>query len=162
MLALEDGRTGVVGRIHHAMADGVTAIRIAAGLLWDLPEKRTAARPPRGARAGGSARPSRLQRPPSTRRCRRSASPGSREPFAASRPGADTPLDQHIGSEREIAWTVVPLAAPQADRPSGGRGITINDVVLAVVAGGLRRVAPRRGLAARQPPRPGPGLPSPP
>jgi WS/DGAT/MGAT family acyltransferase len=55
------------------------------------------------------------------------------------RPGADTPLDKHIGSEREIAWTVVPLARLKRIGKAAGDGFTVNDVVLAVVAGGLRR-----------------------
>ena len=112
MLALEDGRTGIVGRIHHAMADGVTAIRIAAACSGTY-LRRDGRAPSEGAPETEARRPSRLQRPPSTRRRRSTASAfwsGSREPFAASFPGADTPLDQHIGSEREIAWTMVPLA----------------------------------------------------
>jgi diacylglycerol O-acyltransferase len=35
-LPLTGHRMAIVGRIHHAMADGVSAIKLAAGLLWDL------------------------------------------------------------------------------------------------------------------------------
>src|SRR6266545_7967863 len=35
-LPLTGHRVAIVGRIHHAMADGVSAIKLAAGLLWDL------------------------------------------------------------------------------------------------------------------------------
>src|SRR3954447_25972362 len=35
VLPLTGGRAAIVGRIHHAMADGVSAIKLTAGLLWD-------------------------------------------------------------------------------------------------------------------------------
>ncbi|HEX3561588.1 MAG TPA: wax ester/triacylglycerol synthase domain-containing protein, partial [Solirubrobacterales bacterium] len=35
-LPLTGHRMAIVGRIHHSMADGVSAIKLAAGLLWDL------------------------------------------------------------------------------------------------------------------------------
>jgi diacylglycerol O-acyltransferase / wax synthase len=144
LVPLEDGRTGIVGRIHHALADGVTAIRIAAGLLWDLPESDGAAR--RGRAAEASASPS---APTGAAADQAKAGAEHRErpllvrlPGALRRelrPGADTPLDKHIGSEREIAWTVVPLARLKRIGKAAGQGFTVNDVVLAVVAGGLRR-----------------------
>ena len=145
VLALEDGRTGIVGRIHHAMADGVTAIRIAAGLLWDLPEKEDGGGPserapkteaPRAEQAAAASEHAQL--PPEHReRPLLVRLPGALR--RELRPGADTPLDQHIGSEREIAWTVVPLARLKRIGRAAGEGITVNDVVLAVIAGGLRQ-----------------------
>ncbi len=48
-------------------------------------------------------------------------------------------LDQHIGSEREIAWVAFPLERLKEVGHRTGEGITVNDVVLAAVAGGLRR-----------------------
>ncbi len=148
LLALEGGRTGIVGRIHHAMADGVTAIRIAAGLLWDLPAERSPGRPPPERRAKPEA--TYVGRPPVTAPDGepKDLPPEHHEPpllvrlpgalRRELRPGADTPLDQHIGSEREIAWTVVPLARLKRIGRAAGDGFTVNDVVLAVVAGGLR------------------------
>src|SRR4051794_4845911 len=35
-LPLTGNRFAIVGRIHHAMADGVSGIKLVAGLLWDL------------------------------------------------------------------------------------------------------------------------------
>jgi diacylglycerol O-acyltransferase / wax synthase len=146
LLPLEGGRTGIVGRIHHAMADGVTAIRIAAGMLWD---ERSPGRPPSERRAKPEA--TNAGRPPVTATDGEAGSPASEHrerpllvklPGALRRelrPGADTPLDRHIGSEREIAWTVVPLARLKRIGKAAGEGFTVNDVVLAVVAGGLRR-----------------------
>lgn len=141
LIPLESGRTGMVGRIHHAMADGVSAIRIAGELLFD-PAKRPQARST------------------SERSAKREATNEGRAPAAASdgeagprsvarrlpgtlrrelRPGADTVLDQHIGSEREIAWVAFPLERLKEVGHRAGEGITVNDVVLAAVAGGLRR-----------------------
>jgi hypothetical protein len=34
-LPLTGDRTGLIGRIHHAMADGISALRMVSGLLWD-------------------------------------------------------------------------------------------------------------------------------
>jgi diacylglycerol O-acyltransferase len=144
LVALEGGRTGIVGRIHHAMADGVTAIRIAAGLLWDLPaeddggersEHLPKAKAPQAEQAAAAEHapllPEHRERPLLVRL------PGTLR--RELRPGADTPLDKHIGSEREIAWTVVPLARLKQIGRAAGEGFTVNDVVLAVVAGGLRQ-----------------------
>ena len=35
VLPVTGGRAAIIGRIHHAMADGVSAIKLTAGLLWD-------------------------------------------------------------------------------------------------------------------------------
>ena len=131
---LAAGRLALVARIHHALADGVTAIRTLAGLLWDEPEAgaserhhehhergpaKTAAPAPEAERRE---RPLLVRLPRALRR--------------ELRPGADTPLDRHIGSEREVAWTALPLARVKAIGHAGGG--TVNDAVLAVVAGALR------------------------
>jgi diacylglycerol O-acyltransferase / wax synthase len=149
LMALEGGRTGIVGRIHHAMADGVTAIRIAAGLLWDEARHDADSRlrhqsRPRAAAPNKSLRAS----PYAPKESGLGAAEHRERPLLVRlpgtlrrelRPGADTPLDKHIGSEREIAWTVVPLARLKRIGQAAGEGFTVNDVVLAVVAGGLRQ-----------------------
>jgi hypothetical protein len=53
-------------------------------------------------------------------------------------PGADSVLDRHIGPEREVARAGVPLKRLKAIGHAAGDGVTVNDVVLAAVAGGLR------------------------
>jgi diacylglycerol O-acyltransferase len=134
-LPLTGGRLGLVGRIHHAMADGVSAIHLASGLLWDdenvqaptpgaggPKEKRTASTPS-AAPASGETRI--LVRLPSAL-------------WRELRPGADSILDQHIGSDREVAWTAFPLERLKRIGHEAGDGVTVNDVVLAIVAGGLR------------------------
>jgi diacylglycerol O-acyltransferase len=146
-LPLTGGRVGLVGRIHHAMADGVSAIRLVAGLLWDehegspkpvahvghteAPVPAPSATP--GATAGGDAREARLM---------------IRLPAALwreLRPGRDTRLDQHIGPGREVAWNTFPIERLKRIEHGAAERVTLNDVVLAVVAGGLRRWLPHVG-----------------
>ena len=76
------------------------------------------------------------------------------------RPGRDTKLDQHIGPAREVAWTSFPLERLKRIEHGAGEGTTVNDVVLAVVAGALRRWLPRGWWDRRRPPGPVPGLPA--
>jgi WS/DGAT/MGAT family acyltransferase len=150
LVPLEGGRTGMVGRIHHAMADGVSAIRTAAGLLFDTDQQSQArstlertARPEgvRG-RASGATREKEGRAQPAAPEAEAKNRPLlSRLPGALRRelrPGRDTVLDQHIGPDREIAWIVVPLDRLKAIGHRAGDHITVNDVVLAVVTGGLR------------------------
>jgi diacylglycerol O-acyltransferase / wax synthase len=65
------------------------------------------------------------------------------------RPGRDTKLDQHIGPAREVAWTSFPLERLKRIEHGAPERVTVNDVVLAVVAGALRRWLPRAGGIAK-------------
>ncbi len=145
-LPLTGHRVAIVGRIHHAMADGVGAIKLAAGLLWDLdvqtPTPHAGARPPAKAGsapakpAAGAAEERILVRLPSAL-------------WRELRPGRDTTLDQHIGPGREVAWSTFPLERLKRIGHSAPEGATVNDVVLAVVAGALRRWLPTAGGKAQ-------------
>jgi WS/DGAT/MGAT family acyltransferase len=135
VLPLTGDRVAIVGRIHHAMADGVSAIRLAAGLLWD-----------EDGAPGGSTAPASSPAPAATGES--APRPGAGETrilvrlpavlWRELRPGSDSQLDQHIGPAREVAWTAFPLERLKRIEAAAGNGITVNDVVLAVVAGGLR------------------------
>lgn len=130
---LEDGETALIGRIHHAMADGVSAIRVAGELLWDpVSDQPAQPGPAPSVKPIGEAK-SAAERP----------SPKLREIGGALkrelRPGAHTALDRHIGPDREVAWSAYPLSRLKAIGKDAGDGVTVNDVVLATVAGGLRR-----------------------
>ena len=138
---LERERRGIVGRIHHAVADGVTAIRTISALLWDEAADggvagvagpgRSASRAGHGGDRGGRTRPEAEQRG----RSLLLRLPGALR--RELRPGRDTPLDRHIGPGREVAWTAFEL--DRLKRIGHGAGGTVNDAVLAVVAGGLHR-----------------------
>ena len=133
-LPLTGERVALVARIHHAMADGVSAIRLIAGLLWEKDDQPSPASPARPAQAPATeAREARVLvgLPAALRR--------------ELRRGRDTKLDQHIGPAREVAWTSFPLERLKRIEHGAAERVTVNDVVLAVVAGGLRRWLPQVG-----------------
>jgi diacylglycerol O-acyltransferase / wax synthase len=148
-LPLTGERMALVGRIHHAMADGVSAIRLIAGLLWDPDDGPAAAKSHASEKAPVAVSPAGPSRPaPSTAAEAREARILVRLPatlWRELRPGRDTKLDQHIGPAREVAWTSFPLERLKRIEHGAGEGTTVNDVVLAVVAGGLRRWLPQAG-----------------
>ena len=147
-LPLTGDRTALVGRIHHAMADGVSAIHLVSGLLWDehtdsvqpqpiahaAPRSEPAAKP--RAQGNGARETGILIRLPSAL-------------WRELRPGRDTKLDQHIGPGREVAWTSFPLERLKRIEKNATERVTLNDVILAVVAGGLRRWLPQVGGIAK-------------
>ena len=144
-LPLTGERVALVGRIHHAMADGVSAIRLIAGLLWD-PEGEAASPP--AARSPATAPSSEAPRKQPDAHDAREARIMVRLPAALRRElrrGRDTKLDQHIGPAREVAWTSFPLERLKRIEHGAPEHVTVNDVVLAVVAGGLRRWLPQVG-----------------
>jgi diacylglycerol O-acyltransferase / wax synthase len=136
-LPLTRGRTALVARIHHAMADGVSAIRLVSALLWDA----DGGPPPAPARAARAAPSAPGSDPGEARILVRLPAALWRE----LRPGRDTKLDQHIGPAREVAWSSFPLERFRRIEKGAAERVTVNDVVLAVVAGGLRRWLPTAG-----------------
>ena len=121
------GGSALVWRIHHALADGLTAMRMAGAALWDEdPAPNTPSG--RGAPAteeGQAPQHHRLD----------GLLAAARE---APQPWLRSPFDGHIDGRRAVAFTTAELrdlrqVATAAD------GATVNDAVLAVVAGGLRR-----------------------
>ncbi len=127
---LADGREAVVCRIHHAMADGISSVRFLREVLWDEVEAEPAAPP--GGRATGERAAER----------RHLAAELARMPGAVVRElghrASDTVLDRRIGAARELAFSAVPLAQLKAIGASLPGHVTVNDVFLAGVAGGLR------------------------
>jgi diacylglycerol O-acyltransferase len=146
VLPLTGNRAAIVGRIHHAMADGVSSIKLAAGLLWDLDAETP--RPQAATPAPGSVKaeaPKAAASAAEERILVRLPSALWRE----LRPGRDTTLDQHIGPAREVAWSSFPLERLKRIGHNAPEGATVNDVVLAVVAGALRRWLPQAGGVAQ-------------
>jgi diacylglycerol O-acyltransferase len=125
---LADGREAIVCRIHHAMADGISSVRFLREVLWDESEP---ARP--GAHAKASAAPERHRRVHELVRM-----PGAVARELGHR-ASDTVLDRRIGAARELAFSAVPLAQLKEIGASRPGHVTVNDVFLAGVAGGLRR-----------------------
>ena len=127
-----DGGSVLIWRIHHALADGTASMRIARLMLWDDATDR-AARPS----ASGA------EHPDHARRRAHLAGLIDRE-FAGSL--HRSPFDGSIGARRRIAIAEASLPdLHDAARDLGGA--TLNDAVLTVVAGAMRRWAERHGGA---------------
>jgi diacylglycerol O-acyltransferase / wax synthase len=109
-------------RVHHALADGATSMRFAREVLWDEPRSR--APHVRSGHPAGEAPPRRRL--------------GGFVERELSRSRARSPFDGRIGTRREIAFARVALE-PLHETAKAVCDATVNDAVLAVVAGALRR-----------------------
>ena len=112
----------LVWRIHHALADGTTAMRFAGEVLWD--------------EAASGERRVRVDHATDDARRRRHLAGFVQREFSRSRAGS--PFDAQIGRRRQVAFARVALE-PLHDSAKAMCGATVNDAVLAVVAGALRR-----------------------
>ncbi len=126
---MADGGEVIAARIHHAMADGISCLRLLSGLLWT--EDEGEGKPPgrRAAPAGPSPRRSRIAE---ARRL-----PGALGRELGAR-GSRSPFDQPIGAARALGFVTAPLADLRRIAAARPEHVTVNDVLLAVVAGGLR------------------------
>jgi diacylglycerol O-acyltransferase / wax synthase len=143
---LTQGGSALIWSFHHAVADGSTMMDVAMAALWDeAPSTGTPAAGPSAAgppAAGRSAAPAPAPAPAP----RPKPGPRAGRPLgglrAAARetphPWLRSPFDGNIDAQRSVALVSVPFdAMRQAARATGGA--TVNDAVLTVVAGGLRR-----------------------
>lgn len=134
---LTDGRWALVWKVHHCLADGVTAMRVGSRLIWTTDPVPAQRRPAAG---GGSA-----QRPgpggpiPARTRLRLALLAGYRGLFLREfrRVAALSPLAADVGAERDVAFTRCTLDELRALGKAIAPEVTINDVLLAVVAGAL-------------------------
>lgn len=156
---LEGGRFAVLARCHHCMVDGIAGVGVLRVLL--SPEARTSFRPAPRWRPRPAPAPARLATEAFARRVREplelagaarralanpsralrsawEATLGLGESLTALRSASPTPLNPvHIGPHRRIDWVRFDLGAVRnVRRRLGG---TLNDVVLATVAGALRQ-----------------------
>ncbi len=158
MPGLPGGRVAMFVKLHHAMADGMAAMAtIAAFLDADpgapappaSPWAATPAPPDRDLlidnvrrRARAAARAgSVLVRPRAALRRARRAWPAVRE-LIAEEPSTPTSLDQMVGPARRLA--VIRSGLGEVKAVAHAHGATVNDVLLAATAGGLRAVLRHR------------------
>lgn len=153
---LDGGDVAVVLRVHHVVADGLSLLRAAAALLDLEPDPPTepARRPWRPTPPPGPATlvvGGRLERERQRAGLAVAAARALLDPHRAagalrsalraavtSPPAAARPdLTGRVGRRRDVVWTSVPLG-PLQDL-AHHRGATLNDVVLTVVSGALRR-----------------------
>jgi len=137
---LDDGRQAIAARIHHAMADGIAGVRFLESVLFDSRPDSPAAEGPRP-----SLRPTTK---PLTREDELLRLPGAVMRELGHR-GSHSPFDQPITGARELAFTVAPLAEMKKIGGSRPSGATVNDVLLAIIAGGLREWLPSESSRAR-------------
>lgn len=160
---LEDGCVGLLVKIHHALVDGTRSARLYEVLFdlepdapferlgipevaaerippgWEMALRalpRLAGTPLRAARAGGHLAVSAL----GMARFRGSAQwPAATFPFQAPR----TSLNQSITPHRGFAFCSLPFSGVKAVRDAFS--VSVNDVVLGICAGALRRYLAGRG-----------------
>jgi diacylglycerol O-acyltransferase / wax synthase len=164
---LERNRFSLINKTHHALVDGISGVDIAT-VLFDLkpvpesiePESEWVPSPPPSsadlaARGVGelAETPFKLARRAmrATQHPRRAARKAIEAGEALAEvawnftdPAPDVPLNVEIGSHRRFAWTRAEL--DDYKRIKDTFGGTVNDVVLTVVGGALRRWLKRRGI----------------
>jgi diacylglycerol O-acyltransferase / wax synthase len=124
------GGSALIWRIHHALADGFASMQVARGALWDEEP------PPDGAESGSAKAPGSATRHQRIAHDRLAAlRVAMRE---APQPWLQSPFSGRIGADREVAFASVELQGLR-DAARLVDGATLNDAVLAVVAGGLHR-----------------------
>lgn len=165
---LADGRVGLLIKVHHCAVDGTSGAGIMVHLFDLVPETRPG-RPPRerptqplptdlglirDALQARARQPAELARLAGRtlrnafRLLERHTHPGVPStvlPLTAPR----TPFNAAIGPRRDTAFASVPLPGIKAIKDA--LGVTVNDVVLAVAAGALRRYLDGRGDLPSEP-----------
>jgi diacylglycerol O-acyltransferase / wax synthase len=148
---LAGGRTALVWRIHHAVADGMTSMRMARELLLEgTAEERPASRPGSGQRPPGrlphrmaSALRTAAHIPRTLRR-------------ELGRRAIPSPLDRPVGPRREVAFVDAELEELRRIGHAAPERATVNDVAMSAVGAGLRAWldqlgAPAEGLRVKVP-----------
>ena len=143
-----DGRGSVVVfAAHHCLLDGDGMLRVVRALLFDEVPGAGGERA-----APGSTAPWAAPGPSGAAEHRGMAGPEGRVTSMAAREllpaGSSSPLAGRIGARREVGLAAVPLDAVRRCAHAAD-GATVNDVLLAMVAGGLRRWLAERGAAPR-------------
>ena len=164
---LERGQFALLVKTHHCMADGISAFDLFAALMSPSPDDVADAPPPWRPRPTPSAarlvcdevvrtvtlpletarvligralrEPGRLWRGIVESVTAIGATVG-----AGALPPSETPLNQPIGPHRRFDWVDLSLADLKAVKQRAGG--TVNDIVLAVVAGAVRRFLAGRGV----------------
>jgi len=161
-------KVAMINKAHHCLTDGVGSVQLLSALMRPMPQQRRDVEEhhrwlPRPAPRKGDLFRSELTRritePLSVLSSATSAvmDPiGSVEKLRASilgvgealrpglRPASPTPLNTDIGPHRRFDWLTMDLSTVKAVKNQLGG--TVNDIVLAIVSGALRRFLRSRGL----------------
>jgi diacylglycerol O-acyltransferase len=143
---LAGGRSALLCKVHHAMIDGVSGAQVLEAMSDPVPRPAT-----NGVRAVGAtpvAEPTSLFATlrPSALLARARDVVGAAGTLASLvlEPASTLPFNAPITDARHIAWTSFALDEFLTLR--GAAGCKVNDVVLAVIAGALRRYLVARGV----------------
>ena len=166
---LDGGGTAILQLVHHCMIDGVAGAQLLEALLDAVPrvEERALPRPdppplPGPVRRMGTAVTEAMRRQltlaggvaalalrPAAARAQirrlREAAWSAVQLATADVP--ELPWNRSLGGRHALAFARIPLAG--VSRIRAARGGTVNDVVLAVLAGGLHRLLRARGIRTR-------------
>lgn len=129
---LADGSEVIAVRMHHAMVDGIAGMRFLDTILLD----------PRDTPVHDAGTHAAEAAPSGLKELRRLPSALVRE---LGRPGSASPFDKNVTGARELSFITMPLSGLKVVGASRADRATVNDVLLAVVAGGLRSWLPRQG-----------------
>jgi WS/DGAT/MGAT family acyltransferase len=148
---LSGGRTALVWRIHHAVADGMTAMRMARELLLDV----TAEEPPAPRRRPGQRPPGAVPRTVAAA-VHRAGDVRKTLRQELGRRAIPSALDRSVGPRREVAFVDAPLDELRRIGHAAPERATVNDVALSAVGAGLRAWleglgAPVHGLRVKVP-----------
>jgi diacylglycerol O-acyltransferase / wax synthase len=137
---LAGGRTALVWRIHHALADGMTSMRMARELLLEAAAEEQPA--PRPGPLGGPP----PHGVPSAFRTAAHMPLTLRQELG--RRATPSPLARRVGPRREVAFVDAPLEELRRIGHAAPERATVNDVALSAVGAGLRAWLDQLGAAA--------------
>jgi len=152
---LSGGRFALIGKVHHALADGVASVNLLARAMdlkdttTDEPEAEASVTPSTGdlLRAAARDHTRQIAELPAlirdaavglTRVRRRTRERGAHPDLADAFDAPPTFLNHVVSPQRRFASATLPLADFKATAKA--LGITMNDLVLSTAAGGLRKL----------------------
>jgi WS/DGAT/MGAT family acyltransferase len=142
---LADGRCAVLCKVHHAMIDGVSGTQVLEAMSDEPPRPDADGPPPRATPPPG---PSLLRTLVSPRallgRARDALTAAATLGPMVFEPVSDLPFNGRLTDARRIVWASFALDDFLAMR--GDHGCKVNDIVLAVITGALRRWMQARGV----------------
>jgi WS/DGAT/MGAT family acyltransferase len=167
---LASGELALYAKVHHATLDGAASVAFAHALLDTTPAPRAVPasghaaqgeHPGPGRLLGTAVRTTAVQALRALRQlpelarvmtalvARPGAAPARAAPGGSFRFAPRTPLNVSIGRARAVATLSIPL--PAVVRVADRHRVTVNDVVLAMVSGALRRHLASRGALPDEP-----------